>query len=467
MPDTPERPSFAPKSPSSVWKLFIIGFIILILMIPVAWISSLIKERHERQQSVVSEIAAKWGSDQIVGGPLLSIPYYVKTTNRDQTGNQTTSFRTEYLHIAPQTMQVTGKLKTSYRHRGIFKVTGYQADLDMIAEFPSSPDFSTLSVNGSELDWKNALVTFNVEDSWGIRSLSGKINSEHLTFGKSQNVVCFNSPDPDAKTLPRHSGYQNPSNDDKQNCFKLQARIPELTYGQKKTVTMSVSLTGTGKFYLLATAISQSVKLQGDWHSPSFISDLLPETRRIGKQGFEATWQTNDLNTGIRPYWHSQDPLIRLVSLGIDFLPGVDSYQQTTRTLKYCILFLLLTFMAFFFTETVTRQRIHPIQYLMVGSSLIVFYLLLLSISEHLGFGWSYLIAAAAVILQISLYSFTILKTRSFAIKIGALLTGIYAFLYVLLRLEDSALLVGSIGLFALLGIAMYLIRNINWYNQE
>jgi inner membrane protein len=122
--------------------------------------------------------------------------------------------------------------------------------------------------------------------------------------------------------------------------------------------------------------------------------------------------------------------------------------------------------MTFFFAETISRQRIHPIQYLMVGCSLILFYLLLLSISEHLSFGLSYLIAAFGVIIQISLYCFTILRTRKFALQVGSILAGVYAFLYILLRLEDSALLVGSIGLFVLLAIAMYVIRNVNWYNQ-
>ena len=159
--------------------------------------------------------------------------------------------------------------------------------------------------------------------------------------------------------------------------------------------------------------------------------------------------------------------MLQLSNLGVNFLIMVDSYQQTTRALKYAVLFLILTFMTFFFAEIMANQKIHPIQYLMVGCGLLVFYLLLLSISEHIAFGYAYLIAATGVILQISLYCCSILKTRKFALQVGALLSFLYIFLYILLRLQDNALLIGSISLFILLSLAMYIIRNVNWYRSE
>jgi len=228
-----------------------------------------------------------------------------------------------------------------------------------------------------------------------------------------------------------------------------------------------MEISGTQQLNFASSALQEKVILEGDWLAPSFIGDMLPESRSIDSKGFKATWRTTNLNSGIKKLWSSDELMLQLSNLGVNFLIMVDSYQQTTRALKYSVLFLLLTFMTFFFAETMAKQKIHPIQYLMVGCGLLVFYLLLLSISEHISFAWSYLIAATGVILQISMYCYSILKTRSFALKVGALLVFLYVFLYVLLRLQDSALLIGSISLFVLLSVAMYIIRNVNWYSQD
>jgi len=460
MPESSVRPSIIPKSASSVWKLFIIGFIILVLMIPVAWISSIIHERNNRKESVVEEIAAKSGGSQVVAGPFISVPYTVSYLE-----NGAYKYRTNYLHITPENLKVTGKVESTTHQRGIFKVPGYTANLSMEGSFPAVIETSEATGNVIP-DWANARLTFCIGDDIGLKSLKADFNGTPLIFRGYDGflTISYLKDKPGAsKRIP----YDGKDTSEPAFDCRFAAKLPSAAKLESAKVKLNLVLTGTEELTLLASALNESIDLSGNWTSPSFDGDVLPDSRKVSSTGFTAQWNTNYLSTGNKPLWTNVDTTLRLSRLSTKFIVMVDSYQQTTRTLKYCILFLLLTFMAFFFTETVTRQRIHPIQYLMVGSSLIVFYLLLLSISEHLGFGWSYLLAAFAVILQISLYSYTILRTRSFAVKIGALLTGIYAFLYVLLRLEDSALLVGSIGLFILLGIAMYLIRNINWYNQE
>lgn len=467
MNDIPQKPVLITKnSISSAWKLGIIGAIILVLMIPVAWISSLIHERYNRKDSVTSEIASKWGGSQTVSGPFISIPYQISAKEKDANGMEKTVYHTRYLHVTPETMNITGNVSSVVQHRGIFKVPGYKTELDITCTIPDTIDTGSL-LDSNVLDWDNSLITFDLDDERGLKELSGSINGQALRFKKSENVLTVSKTAEPVKSPGRFSSF-SPEPDKSTDCsFKFEAKTPAGITPSKANIRLHLTMTGTQKLSFLTSAINETIKLKGDWASPSFTGDILPDTRTISEKGFDATWKTNYLNTGNKPSWTSEEPNIRLSGLGVNFLIMVDAYQQTTRTLKYSILFLLLTFMTFFFAETITKQRIHPIQYLMVGCSLILFYLLLLSISEHIAFGWAYLIAAFGVVMQISLYCYSILKTRKFAIQVGSIISAVYAFLYLLLRLEDSALLVGSISLFVLLGIAMYVIRNVNWYGQE
>jgi len=306
-----------------------------------------------------------------------------------------------------------------------------------------------------------------LKDNRGLKELSGSLNGQPLSFRQSNNVLKLSqihAPEIASSDFKKRFKYN--SNDSAEHYFNYESKFP-LNVSEPGKISLSLTLTGTRQLSFLASALSETVNLSGDWHSPSFSGDILPDKRDVTSKGFSGNWQTSYLNTGNKPFWTSKDPGLRFSVLGVSFLVPVNAYQQTTRTLKYIILFLMLTFMTFFFAETITRQRIHPIQYLMVGCSLVIFYLLLLSLSEHIGFGWSYLIAAAGVILQITLYCYTILRTRKFALQTGGMLTALYMFLYILLQLEDSALLVGSISLFVLLSITMYIVRNIKWYQQE
>lgn len=466
MLESSPSPSPAPKNSFSLLKLFIIGFIIIVLMLPVAWISSLITERHERSDTVLKEISSKWGIHQLVSGPFISIPYQVKIEQTDAQVNTRVSTVTRYLYLTPDSMQITGNVESTLHRRSIFKVPGYKTDINLSCLYPNLNELENLP-HGLNFDWENALICFDVKDERGLKELTGNLNGEPLNFRKSTNILILpieNEPDlPLTGKEKRFKAYD----EQKQIAnFKFTAKSPVSNPAQVK-IDLKLTLTGTRQLSFLSSAMKQNIELSGDWPSPSFTGDILPDTRSVSSQGFNAVWQTNYLNTGNKPFWLSDEPNLRFSVLAVSFLVPVNPYQQTTRTLKYSILFLMLTFMTFFFAETITRQRIHPIQYLMVGCSLIIFYLLLLSLSEHIGFGWSYLIAALSVILQISLYCYTILRTRKFALQTGGILSGLYAFLYILLQLQDSALLVGSISLFVLLAIAMYVTRNIRWYNQE
>lgn len=453
-------------SKQHMWKLGFIALLILLLMIPVAWISSIIRERYQRKTSVIEEIAGKWGGSQIVSGPFISVPYSVLSKSLNADNKEISTLVTKYIHIAPDSMKVMGEIKTVSHKRGIFRVTGYRAELDLNADF-AAYTLDNPALMELPLRWDEALVSFDLNDQRGMKEIKGTLNAQALVFNRSEGVLAISSMPETIQLKDTYSGYHGDSQEKKAVDFKLEARVPVDCRDQATKINIRMSISGTQQLNFASSALKENVDLAGDWPSPSFIGDFLPESRTVDKSGFKASWQSNNLSSGIKKTWTSDEPMLQLSNLGVNFLIMVDSYQQTTRSLKYSVLFLLLTFMTFFFAEIMTRQKIHPIQYLMVGCGLLVFYLLLLSISEHIAFAWSYLIAALGVILQISLYCFSILKTRKFALQVGALLSFLYVFLYVLLRLQDSALLIGSISLFLLLSLAMYIIRNVNWYNQE
>jgi inner membrane protein len=454
------------RSNQQMWKLAIIALIILLLMIPVAWISSIIRERYQRKQSVIEEISGKWGGAQIVSGPFISVPYTALAKSFNSDNKEVFTEQTKYIYIAPDSLKASGKIHTVMHKRGIFKVTGYKAELDLDAVFPAYV-LNNPALMQLPLRWEDALVSFDLDDQRGMKEIKGKLNGQTLIFNRSEGVLKVSSLPETTSLKDTFSGYKGDSQELKSTEFKLEAKVPVDCRNESVAINIQLLISGTQQLNFASSAMTESVNLEGDWQSPSFIGDQLPESRTVDSKGFKATWHTNNLSSGIKKIWTSDEPMIQLSNMGVNFLIMVDSYQQSTRALKYSVLFLLLTFMTFFFAETMSRQRIHPIQYLMVGCGLLVFYLLLLSISEHIAFAWSYLIAASGVILQISLYCYSILKTRKFALQVGALLIFLYIFLYVLLRLQDSALLIGSVSLFILLSLAMYIIRNINWYNQE
>lgn len=454
------------KSSLQIWKLLLIGFLVLILMLPAAWIMSLVRERNQRKDSVVAEIAGKRGGAQLVSGPFISVPYEVLEKSRDQYGKEISVSATKYLHLAPDSLKINGNVQGETHQRGIYEVSGYKSGLRLRAVFLSAGSPDPIYQN-LPLRWNEALVSFDLSDQRGMKDLQADLNGQALLFNRSEGVLTVSGvPTAEAtKGIPERPKFA--PEEVKDTAFQLAARVPESIQGKDLALELQMHLTGTQRLSFTASALQEDVYLTGDWLAPSFIGDALPEIRSVTDSGFDAAWRTNKLSSGVKKAWTSDEPLPQLSQLGVDFLITADSYQQTTRALKYSVMFLLLTFMTFWLAEIKTRQRIHPIQYLMVGCALLVFYLLLLSISEHLAFAWAYLIAAVAAILQISLFCFSILKSRKFAVQVGILLSFLYAFLYVLLQLQDSALLVGSVSLFVLLSVAMYIIRNINWYSQD
>jgi len=340
-------------------KLALIAIIILLLLIPVAWINSIIRERYQRKESVVSEIAGKWGASQIVSGPFISVPYSVFVKSVDENNKLSSVETTRYLHFAADSLKINGDISTVTHKRGIFKVTGYKAELDLAADFsacvPENPAHTELP-----LRWNEALLSFDLDDQRGLKEIDGSINGKPLVFNRSEGVLSVSSlPEtPDLKGT--FSGYRGESKVEKQTEFKLAAKLPLDCNANATSVRMRVSITGTQQINLASSALQESVHLKGDWPSPSFIGDMLPDQRSVDSEGFTASWRSNNLNSGIKKNWSGDEPMLQLSNLGVNFLIMVDSYQQTTRALKYAMLFLILTFMTFFFAEIMANKRSTP-----------------------------------------------------------------------------------------------------------
>ena len=224
------------------------------------------------------------------------------------------------------------------------------------------------------------------------------------------------------------------------------------------------NLNGSRQIQFAPVGKVTTVTAHSTWKDPSFGGAFLPVEREVNEQGFTAKWKVLHLNRNYPQHWKGGGHDLSSSTFGVKLFNPVDIYQKTTRTAKYALMFIVFTFLAFLISEVMNRLRVHPVQYLLIGLAIIIFYTLLLSISEHINFAVAYLISSGAVVSLISGYAKAILKNRVVTLMVGGILVILYAYLYILLQLEDYALLMGSIGLFVVLSVIMYLTRKIDWY---
>ncbi|MGD9872704.1 MAG: cell envelope integrity protein CreD [Kiritimatiellia bacterium] len=428
------RPAGGIKESTTV-KIIVIGFLVLGLLIPAAMVRSLIKEREYRRQAVVREISSKWGASQRVTGPVLSVPY-IETI---PAGKGKPVEVVHHLHILPETLKISGEALPEVRYRGIYEAVLYNAQIGLTGEF-KLPDLQALDIKPKSVRWQKAIISMGISDLKGVKS-----------------AVKMNLSDVDLNMNP---GMETSDLFDTGVSSRLSVN-PEL-----KNLSFSASLNLNGSTLLSFAPVGRetTAALSSPWPDPSFDGDFLPVNRYIKSDGFSAEWNVLHLNRSYPQIWKDKKYDLMSSSFGVSLVIPADAYQKAERTVKYAAMFIVLTFMALFFSEVMNRIRIHPFQYLLVGLALIIFYSLLISIAEHLGFAKGYLIASAATILLITGYARSVLRKKSLALMVGSLLTLLYVYLYVLLQLGDYALLFGSIGLFVILAAVMFLTRRINWY---
>lgn len=426
-------------------KLFFIGFLTLVLLIPSNMIGGLITERAERQGEVDEETSKSWAGSQLIEAPVMVIPYKKQITEKAADGKVTTKEQKDELYILPDKLNIKAEIIPDTLHRGMFETIVYTARLNISGDF--KPELAAVGLSLAQLELDKAKLTFKLSDLKGLKTnpviISGdqKLNARPV-FGERELLV-----------------------DGLQVSINLGADLTSIPF------SYSLDLKGSRNLSFLHTGKSTTVEANSTWASPSFTGTYSPDERKVDKNGFSAKWQMLYYNRPFAQQW-TNSPLPNAMGLqekaifGIELKPPVDHYQKTMRTAKYAILIVLLTFVALFLTEIIRKQPVHPFNYALIGAALVIYYTLLLSFSEQVGYTLAYCIASVATIALVSVFISSLLKNKLMALLFSIVLGVFYLFVYVLIQLEDLALLIGSVALFIILSVLMYFSRKINWDKQ-
>ena len=425
---------------SSMAKVFIIAFLILLFIIPNEMIKGLITERKNNEQKVIKEISSKWGTAQIIAAPYLTVPYIRKKTLTIN-GKEELRYFDDEIQILPKRLDITGKLVPVSRKTGIYKAILYDADLHFTGNF-DFPDLKELEIDSSSIKWDK--ITFNV----GISDMNGIKETIIVDFNGIDNVNL----EPGLQGEIMNSGTS------------ATIKVKPEDFQDNAAFDFDLKLRGSESISFIPLGKTTSVDISSTWDSPSFQGNFIPDKRDISQSGFAAKWNILDLNRNYPQYWIGDNYDVMKSKFGVQLIKTVSEYQKNMRTVKYSILIIVLVFFIYFFFEVLGKFKIHPIQYMFIGLALTLFFVLLLSLSEQIGFNYAYLVSAVATAIMILIYSSAFLKNKRQLVLLSALLVTIYGFIFVVLQMEDYALLVGSTGLFVALFATMYYSRKIDWY---
>ena len=441
---------------SILFKLGLIGFLTLLLLIPSFMVQDLITERQNRQQEVIREISDKWSGSQLVQGPILVLPY--KTTVMEKDSDTQKSGSREIMtniYILPEILNISSKANPELLHRGIFDAVVYNSQIKVSGTF-SQLELKKSGIDPAMIQWEQAKVDIGLSDLKGLK------NNPVIRLGNQNYEV-----EPDFTSLKLFS-----------NNLVI---LPNL--GSEKSTALNFSfdldLRGSERLSFLHLGKNTIVKIEGEWNDPSFTGRYLPDERSVSGKTFSATWKMPYYNRPYPQQWIEENTVLNTTDtlvkegntsdsravFGVNFLLPVDQYQKTIRTAKYAFLVILLSFLSLFFTELLIKQRVHFLQYVLIGAAMTIYYILLLSLSEQVGFNLAYIIASAATAGLIGTFIWSLLKNRKVALLFAGILTMFYSFIFVILQLQDLALLVGSIGLFLIVALLMYLSQKITIKN--
>ena len=444
-------------------KLGSIGFLTLILLIPSALIQDLMVERQQRADEVMIEVAKKWSESQTVSGPVLVIPYiHLEEFNfaNDEIRSKET---TRNAYFLPETLSIDGDVKPETLHRGIFDVAVYNAKFTVSASF-TFPDFSKLGINENQIKWNEAYMVSAISDLKGINDAPLLfVGNDELTTEPSNNI-----------------GFSIPKFSNDANNYR---GVTSVAYGQSKKGIKSrlpwsskedfmpefkliLDLKGSNRLCFVPFGKTTTVHLSGSWSNPSFDGEFLPVQREITDTKFTADWKVLHFNRAFDQEWKDENLELANSSFGVKLLIPVDQYQKSIRTSKYSILIILLTFVSLFLVEIISKVRIHPFQYILIGSALTIYYTLLISLSEFLGYNIAYWIAASLTVGLLALYSKSFMPKAKFSYLFSIIILLSYTFIFIIIIQQDLSLLIGSLGLFIVTGLIMYFSRKINWYGE-
>ena len=426
-------------------KLIVICGLALLMIIPMLFVEGLIDERTKRASDVVREISAHVGGQQVFLGPTLAIPYSISPRSPIDSPKHGM-----YL-VFPTQASAAVNIATEERRRSLFKVPVFQADLQFDAAFDLTGVPIAVPPN-AELDWSRSEIVVGVSDARGALS-----EATVTTDGKTSTLV------------PAAMAQNICIGGDPGSQFKLMlfgARAEDIAKPNARfNVKSALRFSGAQRIAVLAYGKTTHLVMKGDWPSPGFDGGFLPSARALSSNGFTAQWSVPFIARGVRAEGQA-DSITGLdaASLGVSFIEVADPYQSVNRSLKYAPLFLGLVFLSYFVFEATTGKRVHPAQYVLVGVAQTIFYLLLLSIAERIGFGFGFLLAGAATVILLSVNAAWIFSSRLQGVRALVIFTLLYVLIYMLLRLEDNALLVGAIASFLAVAAVMYFTRGIDWY---
>ena len=438
---------------SSTARMLMIGFLSILLIIPLVFIEDLIKERSERQEAVVNEISKQWGNEVVIYGPILKVPYKVFTEKMitDQATKKVTTELVEvvkYGYFFPEKLAINSTINPEEKKRGIYTTAVFNSTISIAGVFDSL-DFSKKEIAPKNILWDKSKIILKTTNVKGVNSLLS-INLNGKKYGlSSSNTNIYND----------HGYYTLES-------AKISLKTKENSI-KPTSFSLDFSVRGSKEIRFIPIGKETTANITSSWKTANFMGEFLPyNPDKINDNGFNAKWKILDINRPFSQQYFTKIPYLNEFDFGVNFKIPVDEYQKSERSAKYGFLVICLTFLVFFLIQTMSKIHMHPFQYLMIGIALLMFYTLLVSISEQSNFLKAYVIASISVIGLITFYAKSILKSFRFMLLVGASLSILYAFIFVIIQLENYALLVGSIGLFAILACVMYVSRKIDWSNN-
>ncbi|MBV8838105.1 MAG: inner membrane CreD family protein [Alphaproteobacteria bacterium] len=443
-PTPPPLPPAVPARESSLPPLHKIALILGLAaatILPNLLIGNVIDEREQRQQSVRDEIKRNWGPQQNVYSPTLIIPYQAGDRPR------------QYVKIAAAQMDLVADLMPEQRKRGLFRTTVYNAKLDMKGSFTVPPearlrDFVS-DKDGGRFVWNEAAIVFGTADG-----LAGMRASDNITIDgvATQWQPCLEA----VRSEQTCRGSAT--------VLAAAPLVPDANGARVKFSTI-VNLRGTGALCFLHGGKDLAATFRSDWPSPSFIGNTLPLSSTITPERFEAKWQASEFGAPriTASSFVLDNAMWKGPTIGVDLIEATPIYRMVTRVSKYGLLFVVLSFATYFFFEVLSRLRIHIVQYGLLGLSLSLFSLLLVSLAEPIGYTNGYLVSAALVLMQSTLYTAAVARRVKPTLTFATVLATLFGFIYVLLGLETYSLLIGALALFGVVSALMVLTQMVKW----
>ncbi|NEN24991.1 cell envelope integrity protein CreD [Cryomorpha ignava] len=424
---------------SPTFKVLAVLIITLILLIPAYKIESLISERQNLQTDVTNEISSKWGEKQTLSGPIVTVPY-IEIENEGTTYEKRS---TKHIFILPEELNIDGEVLPNIKKRSIYKAFLYNSNISISGSFDFDK-IKDLGISADQLQWSKSTISYGISDPRGISDI-GRISWDNKALETEPGLPA---------AMPNKNGIQSKLNIDE---------IPEKTV----QFTSVLSLKGSSKIDFIPLGKTTRVALNSSWVDPGFGGAFLPEESNIDKDGFTAKWQILDYNRSYGQVWNNYFPALDEWKFGVNLIDPVDVYQKTTRAVKYGFMIIALTFTFFFFFEILKKLKIHPIQYTIVGFAILIFYVLLIALSEQMAFQWAFLLSAMSIVGIVGYYFYFISHSFKITILFTLMFAFIYGFIYVILNAEAYSLLIGSLGLLSLISLIIHFTRNINWYESS